>query len=203
MNRPIYKELKIDPYSSFEDLESVALFIENYNFSAVKTKYNKDNHWEAISLRGYGSDPTNILKPGVLKSADVSTQLQDTYLRAMLEMQPINNILAKIPAEFERIRIMRLKSGTKISKHTDKVDKEIGFEDGEIVRLHVPIKTNEKVKFFLYEGKTIHGVYLQPGKYYYVDVTKAHEVNNEWDQDRLHLVADCYSNQALRDLILE
>lgn len=203
MKRPIYKQLNIQPYSNVEELESVADFVENCTLSAVKTKYNKDQAWEAISLRGYGSDPTNILKPGVLKSSDVSTQLQDTYLRALPEMQSINKVLDQIPAEFERIRIMRLKSGTKISKHTDKVDKEIGFEDGEIVRLHVPIKTNEKVKFMLYEGKNIHSIYLQPGKYYYVDVTKAHEVNNEWNQNRLHLVVDCYSNQTLRDLILE
>ncbi len=34
---------------------------------------------------------------------------------------------------------MRLKAGTTIKKHTDKVDKEI--KQGKIVRLHVPLKT--------------------------------------------------------------
>jgi aspartyl/asparaginyl beta-hydroxylase (cupin superfamily) len=44
---------------------------------------------------------------------------------------------------------------------------------------------------------------LKTGNYYYADVTKAHEVHNTWDQDRLHLVADCYSNETIRNLILE
>jgi aspartyl/asparaginyl beta-hydroxylase (cupin superfamily) len=40
-------------------------------------------------------------------------------------------------------------------------------------------------------------------KNYYTDVTKAHEVHNMWEQDRLHLVIDCYSNQTMRELILQ
>jgi type IV secretory pathway VirB9-like protein len=121
----------------------------------------------------------------------------------MPEMSAINEILKQIPAEFERVRIMRLKAGTKIEKHTDKVDKSIGFDDGQIVRIHVPIKTDQKVIFSLYEGKDKKDFFFETGNYYYADVTKAHEVHNTWDQDRLHLVADCYSNETIRNLILE
>jgi hypothetical protein len=117
-------------------------------------------------------------------------------------MIAINEILKQIPAEFERVRIMRLKAGTKIEKHTDKVDKSIGFDDGQIVRIHVPIKTDPKVIFSLYEGKQKKDFFFETGNYYYADVTQAHEVHNTWDQDRLHLVADCYSNQTIRNLIL-
>ena len=42
---------------------------------------------------------------------------------------------------------------------------------------------------------------LKTGHYYYTDVTKAHAVRNESDVDRIHLVIDCYSNNALRTLI--
>ena len=41
---------------------------------------------------------------------------------------------------------MRLKAGTTIKKHTDKVDKEI--KDGKIVRLHVLLRTNYSVHFY-------------------------------------------------------
>jgi len=199
MKRPVAKHLNIPKYQG--DLSAVIEYIENIPLSLVKTKYN-DGNWEAISLRGYSTDPGHILKPGVLKTEEADNTLQDTTLRSLSEMVAINEILKQIPADFERVRIMRLKAGTKIEKHTDKIDKSIGFDDGQIVRIHVPIKTNPKVIFSLYEGKEKKDFFFETGNYYYADVTKAHEVHNTWDQDRLHLVADCYSNQTIRDLIL-
>jgi hypothetical protein len=201
MKRPVAKKLNIPRYES-ASIDDAVKYVENIPLSLVKTKYN-DGNWEAISLRGYSSDPENILKPGVLKTNDSDDTLQDTTLRNIPEMKAINEILEKLPAEFERIRIMRLKAGTKISKHTDKVDKSIGFDDGQIVRIHVPLKTDPKVIFSLYEGKEKKDFFFEKGNYYYADVTKAHEVHNTWNQDRLHLVVDCYSNQKIRDLILE
>lgn len=200
MKRPVLKHLNIPKYT--KDLSETVKCVESLTLSLVKTKYN-DGNWEAISLRGYSKDPENILKPGVLKTEEVTSVLQDTTLRFVSEMQPINEILSYIPAEFQRVRIMRLKAGTKIEKHTDKVDKSIGFEDGEIIRIHVPIKTDPKVVFSLYEGKDKKDFYLEVGNYYYADVTRPHEVHNAWHDDRLHLVADCYSNQTMRDLILQ
>ena len=201
MKRPVASKLNIPKYES-ASIEDAVRCVENLELSLVKTKYN-DGNWEAISLRGYSSDPGFILKPGVLRTVETVSVLQDTTLRSMPEMKAVNEILEQIPAEFERIRIMRLKAGTKISKHTDKVDKSIGFDDGQIVRLHVPLKTDPKVVFALYEGKERKEFFFEKGNYYYADVTQPHEVHNEWDQDRLHLVVDCYSNQKLRDLILE
>jgi len=200
MKRPIAKQLNIPKYEN--SLDDVIQYIENISLTLVKTKYN-DGNWEAISLRGYSSDPDNILKPGVLKTSITTDILQDTTLRSAPEMKAINEILKKLPADFERVRIMRLKAGTKIEKHTDKVDKSIGFDDGQIVRIHIPIKTDPKVIFSLYEGKEKKDFFFEKGNYYYTDVTKAHEVHNTWEEDRLHLVVDCYSNQTLRDLILE
>ena len=65
---------------------------------------------------------------------------------------------------------MRLKAGTDIKKHTDKVDKEI--KAGKIVRLHVLLRTNQHVHFYLWEGKKQNHYNLDVGKYYYVDVSK-------------------------------
>jgi hypothetical protein len=200
MKRPVLKHLNIPKYN--KDLSVAVNYIEGMTLSLVKTKYN-DGNWEAISLRGYSKDPENILKPGVLKTSIEMGELQDTTLRFVSEMQPLNEIMSKIPAEFQRVRIMRLKAGTKIEKHSDKIDKSIGFEDGEIIRIHVPIKTDSAVVFSLYEGKEKKDFYLEVGNYYYADVTRPHEVHNAWHEDRLHLVADCYSNQTMRDLILQ
>jgi len=46
-----------------EELQPIVNFCEvNQEFSPVVTKFNKDNQWTAISLRGYGSESTQIGK---------------------------------------------------------------------------------------------------------------------------------------------
>ena len=69
-------------------------------------------------------------------------------------MKPVFEIYLKnYYQEFERVRFMRLEAGRIIGKHTDKIDKEIGFDDGDIIRIQRwPIRTNDQVVFTLYEN---------------------------------------------------
>jgi hypothetical protein len=193
----IFKQLDLPEYK--QSLDEAIDYLNNLNYSAVKTKYNAKGNWDAISIRGYSDDITNILKPGVLKSDVEEQPLRWTSLYEQAELLPIKEILVHIPAEFERVRVMRLKAGTKISKHTDKVDKAI--KNGDIIRLHVPLKTNEKVTMTLWEGKEAKSYNLETGKYYYTDVSKPHAVDNSADFDRLHLVIDCFNNPKLENLL--
>ena len=209
METAICKEIDLPYYKN--SLVECCKFIDNIKFSAVKTKYNEKLKWdesqpdktwygwEAISIKGYSDDVLNILKPGVLKSGVEVQPLRWTYLYEQSEMLPIKEILSHIPAEFDRVRIMRLRAGTSISKHTDKVDKEI--KDGKLVRLHVPLRTDKNVHFYLWEDKEEHHFNLEIGKYYYVDVSKPHAVHNKSLSDRLHLVIDCYMNPKLENLL--
>ena len=204
MTRPVLQELSIEPYNDISILNSVAANLDNMKFKKVKTKYAKGG-WDALSLHGYGNHPLDILKPGVLKSSvNIDTKLQWTTLSVITIMKPILGMLKKLPCEFERVRFMRLEAGKVIGKHTDKIDKDIGFDDGDIIRIHIPIRTNDNVIFTLYENTkdkdgTEHK--LKTGHYYYTDVTKAHAVRNTSDIDRIHLVADCYSNEKMRALL--
>ncbi len=204
ITRPVIKELSIETYNDISILNSVAANLDGMNFKNVKTKYAKGG-WDAVSLHGYGNHPLDILKPGVLKSSvDIDTKLQWTTLSVITTMKPILNMLKKLPCEFERVRFMRLQAGKVIGKHTDKIDKDIGFDDGDIIRIHMPIRTNDNVVFTLYENtKDKEGTehILKSGHYYYTDVTKAHAVRNTSDVDRIHLVADCYSNEKMRALL--
>jgi len=193
----IFKQLDLPEYK--QSLDQAVNYLNNLSYSAVKTKYNAKGNWDAISIRGYSDDITNILKPGVLKSDVEEQPLRWTSLYEQAELLPIKEILVHIPAEFERVRVMRLKAGTKISKHTDKVDKAI--KNGDIIRLHVPLKTNEKVTMTLWEGKKAKSYNLETGKYYYTDVSKPHAVDNSADFDRLHLVIDCFNNPKLENLL--
>ena len=197
MERKILKKLDLPAF--LQPLNSVVEFLDNLTYSAVKTKYNAKGDWDAVSIRGYSDDIVNILKPGVLKSDVQPADLRWTKLYEEPYLLPLKEILSHIPAEFERVRVMRLKAGTTIKKHTDKVDKVI--EQGKIVRLHVPLRTSKNVYFYLWEKKQEHVFHLDVGKYYFVDVTAAHAVHNKADFDRLHLVIDCYNNPRLENLL--
>mgnify|MGYP000094082990 CR=1 FL=1 len=193
----ILKELDLPEYT--QSLDDTNKFLDSLTYSAVKTKYNAKGDWDAISIKGYSDDINNILKPGVLKSDVEDKPLRWTSLYEEPALLPLKEILSHIPAEFERVRVMRLKAGTTIKKHTDKVDKEI--KQGKIVRLHVPLRTSKNVYFYLWEKKQEHVFHLDVGKYYFVDVTAAHAVHNKADFDRLHLVIDCYNNPRLENLL--
>lgn len=197
METPICKELDLPQYKN--SLDEVVNYLNNLSYSVVKTKYNAKGNWDAISIRGYSDDISNILKPGVLESNVEEQPLRWTHLYEQAELLPLKEILLHIPAEFERVRVMRLKAGTRISKHTDKVDKAI--KNGDIIRLHVPLKTNSKVTMTLWENKDAKVYNLETGKYYYTDVSKPHAVENLADFDRLHLVIDCFNNPKLKNLL--
>ena len=97
---------------------------------------------------------------------------------------------------------MKLTKGKVIGKHSDKIDKDI--DSGKIIRVHVPIRTNDDVVFSLFESsraKVAHEYRLKTGHYYYTDVTKPHAVRNMSDVDRIHLVVDCYANDTLRTMV--
>ena len=203
MKIPVLKEVDIEPYTDYDALKSAANFLDGMQFSKVKTRYTKGTDWTALSLRGYSTDCLNILKPGVLKSGIYEdAKLQDTSLRKEKALKPVNEILKRIPADFERVRFMSLKAGTIIGKHTDKIDKDIGFEIGKIIRLHIPIRTHSKVEFSVWDKRDKITFLMVEGKYYYTDVTKPHSVVNNSKIDRIHLVVDCYCNAILKGLVL-
>ena len=83
----------------------------------------------------------DILKPNVLKSGvNEQSKLQDTTLMDTMGFKVIRDVMGMIPAEFERVRLMKIKANSKIGKHSDKIDKDFGLEDGNIIRIHVPIQ---------------------------------------------------------------
>jgi len=196
----VIQELPIDPVDY--NFAGVLDYIDNTKFSRVKTKYSKGDDWTAISLRGYGEGPLDILKPNVLKSGvNEQSKLQDTTLMNTMGFKVIRDVMKMIPAEFERVRLMKIKANSKIGKHSDKIDKDFGLEDGNIVRIHVPIRTNDQVEFYLWEKKEKLTNYLQVGHFYYVDVRAPHAVTNNSDVDRIHLVMDVYVNRGIRELL--
>ena len=186
----IFEDIKITD----EQLQPIVDWCENNkDFAPVVTKYNKKGNWTAISLKGYGSDPKEIGKGGVLGTEN-SNELQETALYSELN---IGAILENIPAETDRVRLMRLEAGTKIAKHTDKVDKDI--KSGKIRRLHIPVITDKNIIFRSWLKGGIAEFSMAKGECWWLDVAQAHAVENNSDIDRVHLVVDIFTNDRIEE----
>ena len=178
-----------------EELQPIVNWCEsNTEFSPVVTKFNKKNQWTAVSVRGYAGTIEQIGKGGVLGTLDDFNKLQNTPLYDELDM---DKILDKIPAEKERVRLMKLEAGTKIAKHTDKVDKDI--KSGKIIRLHIPVITNENVVMKSWLKGGIAEFRMAKGECWWLDVSLPHQVDNNSDEDRVHLVVDIYNNDTIQE----
>jgi hypothetical protein len=81
-----------------------------------------------------------------------------------------------------RARITCLKAGSKSMVHSD-----AGFGD-YMARLHIPLITNPKC-VYICDGVHLH---KEAGKAYAVWVNRYHQIRNDSDQDRYHLIMDFY-----------
>ena len=185
-----------------EDLSAVSDYLDRAEFQLLTqiAPYKNNNIWTAISIHGYGANPSDIYKPGFARNdKKIDNKLQWTSLLNKPVMSPIHEIIARLPCNFERIRLMKLTAGKSLRKHNDNIDPDI--ENKKIVRIHIPIRTNQDVVFTMYEndedddGEKLN---LKTGHFYYLDVTKPHSVSNNSSLDRYHLVVDCYVNKELK-----
>lgn len=200
---PIYYEIPIDPYH--KDLSNVSAYLDGFKFQTLTqiAPYKNNNIWTALSLYGYGQEPSDIFKPGFINDdTEIDKKLQWTSLSSDAIMSPISEIISKLPCQFERIRFMKLAAGKSLRKHNDNIDPDI--ESKKIIRLHIPIRTNNSVVFTIYENEEDEigqKLNLKTGHYYYIDVTKPHSVSNNSDVDRYHLVVDCFMNSQLSSIL--
>ena len=196
-------ELSIEPIR--DDLSNVACYLDSMNFQLLTqiAPYKNNNIWTALSLHGYGPNPSDIYKPGFVKSdINIGSKLEWTSLANEPVMSPIREIISRLPCQFERIRFMKLAAGKSLRKHNDNIDQDI--ESKKIVRIHIPIRTNSEVVFTMYandEDERGERLYLKAGRFYYLDVTKPHSVSNNSSEDRYHLVVDCYMNEELKAIL--
>jgi hypothetical protein len=86
-----------------------------------------------------------------------------------------------------RARVTCLRAHCKSLVHTD------GSEDEYIARIHIPLITNPKC-VFLADGQKL---YMEPGKVYMVWVNIWHQIRNDSDEDRYHIIMDAYDTKHI------
>jgi len=142
-------------------------------------QYNYEGNWSVAALRSNGGR-TKQIYPDPHSPDD----FRDTEILARCPY--VREVLSRVECEKEAVRFMLLAPGARIKEHKDFF---IGFDDG-VVRLHVPVVTNEKVEFYL-NGERLP---MREGELWYLDFSQKHRVENHGDTNRIHLVMDCKVN---------
>ena len=88
-----------------------------------------------------------------------------------------------------RARVTCLQAGSKSLVHRD------GGEQDYMARIHIPLITNPQCTF------TSDGIplYMEPGTVYMVWVNNWHQIRNDSDQDRYHIIMDAYDTKCLTE----
>jgi hypothetical protein len=82
--------------------------------------------------------------------------------------------------------IVKLKPNGLISPHID-----VGNYFTNCCRIHIPLKTSNKVKFYFDKKETK----MKVGNFYQIDNTKiSHSVHNDGDIDRIHIIFDLFKS---------
>ncbi len=163
-------DLKFDEEKLQKDL---SVLLEN-SWIPHFNKNNYEGEWQAIPLYAPDGDQKNIFALGNDKSLKPTPLLsQCPYLEEV-----INSFKFPILSA----RILKLGVGVHIKPHQDH---ELGYEDNNF-RIHIPIITNEHVRFILNGERLI----MLPGECWYTNVNYTHSVSNKGDIARIHLVID-------------
>jgi len=84
---------------------------------------------------------------------------------------------------FPRVMLARLPAGGEISGHSD------GEASYFIHKIHVPLVTNEKTMFRVGQQE----IHMPVGEIIEVNNKRNHAVRNDGDNDRIHLIFECYN----------
>lgn len=181
------------------------------HFAQHYSGYNKGSSWTAFALRGYSDDPSDIIKPAEMSESwkrehpermDAKprwTSCADAFVHT-------KRVVESLGFGLDRVRFMRLRAGDgELTRHADITHRDAGVQDGFLARLHIPLRTSNKVRFRSWDARgNCTEEYLPPGCMAYLDQRKPHAViNGDPDLERIHLVLDAVSNKALRKLIAQ
>ncbi len=148
-------------------------------------KLHYEGEWTAIPLRSINGDATNII---------IAPQANPVYEDTLfLKTSPYyQEVLSNFKCPLLAVRLLNLKPGAIIKEHRDA---ELNFEKGEI-RIHIPVLTNSLVEFYLDKER----MFLKEGECWYMNFNLKHSIQNNSEQDRVHLVIDAVVNDWVNEL---
>lgn len=171
--------IHFDPQRLAAALRSVA----GAEWIAHFVRQNYRGEWSILPLRA----PKGAVHPILRAVSNPGAEWEDTEL---LDVAPyFRAVLGTFRCPLESARLMRLGPGSAILEHRDP-DLD---PDGGVIRLHVPVLTNDDVDFRLSNRR----VTMAPGSVWYLRLSDPHRVSNGGTSDRVHLVIDARVNEWL------
>ena len=165
--------------------------------------------WRAYALYGYSTDPLNVhnlwyrLPEGRLADEARLSQPEDIVpTTAAPQFPTCCHVANDLFGKNERVRILVVGKHSTIPKHEDPA-RFPKWEDRRIVRLHIPLIVPSSD--YVFRAWDRDGMESTPcnvaGQIWFIDTDTAHEVINDSDEDRYHLVVDKFLTPQLRSLL--
>jgi fatty-acid desaturase len=149
-------------------------FFQNDEGEAMETYFPKnDNNYKSLKF-------FNIA---------MSTEHNNPTQGYQGEIARVLDQIAEMGLTPRRARVTCLKAGAKSLVHKDADDNEY------MARIHIPLITNLECTFTA-DGETL---YMEPGNVYMVWVNIWHQIRNDSDQDRYHLIMDAYDTKHITE----
>ncbi len=167
-------------------LQNEVRSLNNIEWIGHFVKQNYEGDWSVIPLTAQEGRDHPILMASAIPGNNrfVSTP----YLQ---HCPYISSILDFFECEKYSVRLMKLTAGSEIKKHQD-----YDLDESEI-RVHIPIFTNESVTFLVNDSS----VKMNEGECWYLRLSDPHQVKNQGETDRIHLVMDLDLNDWIRNLL--
>lgn len=160
--------------------------LKNIDWIEHFVKQNYEGDWSVIPLTAQEGRTHPILMASAIPGN------KNFVATLYLQYCPyISSILDLFQCTKYSVRLMKLSAGSEIKRHQD-----YDLDESEI-RVHVPIFTNELVTFLVNDTQ----VKMKEGECWYLRLSDPHQVKNEGDSDRIHLVLDLELNDWLRDFL--
>lgn len=187
---PIYKFLAVclRKHLDVEKLqEEVELLLKHNKWTARQRK-----NWHAIPLRSFqgGESPDHVSHSG-WHYRSASDKFKDTSL--MKQCPYIAKLIADFQAPVYKARAMKMDANSNLATHRDT------FPFDEVCRIHIVVKSNEDVKMTIKDTEK----HFPEGEMWFTNVREKHSVQNNSDEDRIHIVFDVDWCEKLSQLLAE
>jgi hypothetical protein len=198
-----FNELKKDVLSVVELLGEPEIQAKEF----VNSQYGGFGGWSILTRTGHWRDGWELGHVVLYQIKELANQSDEMRCKVMKYLGISHSFEHKNPTEAcigeiaktlqkieelgfypRRARISLLKAGKESDYHRDAPEGEY------MVRLHIPIKTNDKC-FYISEGHSIN--MLADGSAYIIDTSKWHQIKNESNEDRYHIIMDCWDTKHL------
>ena len=172
--------------------------VEKMLAEAQTLQNDQYEYYKVLSLRAPAHlvDTSLPYPPPATDYADGSWT--DWMNTSYLEKSPYLNSIVDMFSQYTTVNLVRLlflAPNSVVKEHTDPT---LAIEEEKsMIRLTIPIATNEGVSFILNDNE----VPMQMGECWYLRLTDPHRVNNNGATDRINLTIDVIPNATIIDMI--